>query len=34
MRRAAASPFEDYAIALADEIERPRHVRQRFNVGY
>ncbi len=26
--------FEDYAIALADEIERPRHVRQRFTVGY
>jgi putative NADH-flavin reductase len=26
--------FEDYAIALADEIEQPRHVRQRFTVGY
>lgn len=26
--------FEDYAIALAYEIERPRHVRQRFTVGY
>jgi putative NADH-flavin reductase len=26
--------FEDYAIALADELERPRHIRQRFTVGY
>jgi uncharacterized protein len=26
--------FEDYAIALVDEIEQPRHVRQRFTVGY
>lgn len=26
--------FEDYAIALVDEIERPAHVRQRFTVGY
>lgn len=26
--------FEDYAIALADEIEKPAHVRQRFTVGY
>lgn len=26
--------FEDYAIALADEIEAPRHVKQRFTVGY
>ena len=26
--------FEDYAIALADEIERPAHVRRRFTVGY
>jgi len=26
--------FEDYAIALADEIENPRHVKQRFTVGY
>lgn len=26
--------FEDYAIALADEIETPRHTRQRFTVGY
>lgn len=26
--------FADYAIALADEIERPVHLRQRFTVGY
>jgi putative NADH-flavin reductase len=26
--------FEDFAIALADEIERPVHIRQRFTVGY
>jgi len=26
--------FEDYAVALADEIERPAHVRKRFTVGY
>ena len=26
--------FEDYAIALVDEIETPRHSRQRFTVGY
>ncbi len=26
--------FEDYAIALADELEHPRHVRRRFTVGY
>jgi uncharacterized protein len=26
--------FEDYAVALVDEIERPRHSRRRFTVGY
>jgi putative NADH-flavin reductase len=26
--------FPDYAIAMADEIETPRHRRQRFTVGY
>lgn len=26
--------FEDYAIALVDEIEKPQHVRRRFTVGY
>ena len=26
--------FEDYAVAMADEIEKPAHSRQRFTVGY
>ncbi len=26
--------FEDFAVALADEIERPTHQRARFTVGY
>lgn len=26
--------FEDYAIAMADEIESPSHIRRRFTVGY
>ena len=26
--------MEDYAIALADEVEAPKHSRQRFTVGY
>jgi len=26
--------FEDYAIALVDELETPRHARARFTVGY
>lgn len=26
--------FEDYAIAMVDEIEEPKHIRQRFTVGY
>ena len=26
--------FEDFAVALADEIEGPRHLRGRFTVGY
>jgi putative NADH-flavin reductase len=26
--------MEDYAIAMIDELESPRHVRQRFTVGY
>ncbi|SCB47480.1 NAD(P)-dependent oxidoreductase [Rhizobium multihospitium] len=26
--------FEDYAIALVDELENPKHVKQRFTVGY
>lgn len=26
--------YEDYAVALVDEIEKPAHVRERFTVGY
>jgi hypothetical protein len=26
--------FEDYAIALVDELQKPAHVRERFTVGY
>jgi putative NADH-flavin reductase len=26
--------YEDYAIALVDELERPKNIRQRFTVGY
>lgn len=26
--------FEDFAVALADEVEQPQHSRQRFTVGY
>ena len=26
--------YEDYAIALLDEIEQPKHQRQRFTIGY
>ena len=26
--------FADYAIAMADEIEKPQHTRRRFTVGY
>lgn len=26
--------YEDYAIALVDEVEAPRHLRARFTVGY
>jgi putative NADH-flavin reductase len=26
--------MEDYAIAFVDELEKPRHLRQRFTVGY
>lgn len=25
---------EDFAVAILDEIEAPKHIRQRFNVGY
>ncbi|MCO6003870.1 NAD(P)H-binding protein [Actinoallomurus purpureus] len=30
----SAITVEDYAVALLDEIEQPRHRRQRFTVGY
>jgi putative NADH-flavin reductase len=26
--------FADYAIALIDEVETPKHLRQRYTVGY
>ncbi len=26
--------FADYAIAMLDEVETPKHSRQRFTVGY
>lgn len=26
--------FEDYAIAMVDEVENPNHIRKRFTVGY
>ena len=26
--------FEDFAVALADEIDRPAHIQGRFTVGY
>ncbi len=26
--------FEDYAVALVDEIKNPAHSRQRFTIGY
>ncbi len=26
--------FEDFAVAMADEVEKPQYIRQRFTVGY
>jgi len=26
--------FEDFAVAMLNEVERPQHIRQRFTVGY
>ncbi len=26
--------FEDFAVALVDELEKPVHIRRRFTVGY
>jgi putative NADH-flavin reductase len=30
----SAISFEDFAMAIVDELERPRHSRRRFTVGY
>lgn len=30
----SAISMEDYAIAMVDELEQPKHLRQRFTVGY
>ncbi|AJE48754.1 NAD(P)-dependent oxidoreductase [Celeribacter indicus] len=30
----SAISFEDYAVALVDELDSPRHLRRRFTVGY
>jgi putative NADH-flavin reductase len=30
----SAISFEDFAVAMSDELERPAHSRQRFTVGY
>jgi putative NADH-flavin reductase len=32
--KGSAISFEDFAIAAVDELEAPKHVRQRFTVGY
>jgi hypothetical protein len=32
--KGSAISYEDYALALVDEIESPKHVRARFTVGY
>jgi putative NADH-flavin reductase len=34
MRGKSSISYEDYAVALVDELEKPRHVRARFTVGY
>jgi putative NADH-flavin reductase len=26
--------YDDYAIALVDELEKPQHIRARFTIGY
>jgi hypothetical protein len=31
---ASSISFEDFAVALVDELETPRHIRKRFTVGY
>jgi putative NADH-flavin reductase len=32
--RKSPVPFEDFAVARADEIDRPAHIRARFAAGY
>ena len=32
--KSSSISFEDYAVAMVDEIEKPTHIRQRFTVGY
>jgi putative NADH-flavin reductase len=32
--RGSSISFEDYAVALVDELEQPQHFRKRFTVGY
>ena len=32
--KSSSISFEDCAVALVDEIEKPAHSRQRFTVGY
>jgi len=34
MQGKSSISYEDYAVALVDELEKPRHVRARFTVGY
>jgi uncharacterized protein len=26
--------YDDFSIALLDEVEQPKHIRERFTVGY
>ena len=33
-RQESRISMEDYAIALVDELEKPKYRRQRFSVGY
>jgi hypothetical protein len=30
----SAISYDDYAIALVDELETPHHIRKRFTIGY
>jgi uncharacterized protein len=30
----SAISYDDYAIALVDELEKPQHIRRRFTIGY